>query len=54
MMLEIGANLFHTAVLFIIIWGITRFFRVLGQVAAAGQVQRVVKAANEKPIKFTK
>ena len=50
-MIEIGANLYHTAIFFIIVWGITRFFAVLGKVAEGAQ--RGVKVRNE-PIKFTK
>ena len=49
MMLEIGANLYHTAVFFVIVWGITRFFGILGRVAEASQ--RKVKS---EAIKFTK
>lgn len=50
-MIEIGSNLFHTAVFFILIWGITRFFAILGGVAA--QTQRRVKPP-VKPIEFTR
>ena len=50
MMLEIGANLFRTAVLFVIVWGIVRFFGVLGKVAEGPPSRRV----KSEPIKFTK
>lgn len=50
MMIEIGSNLFHATVFFIIVWGITRFFAVLGGVAAG---QRRIKPP-VKPIEFTK
>ena len=52
MMLEIGANLFHTAVLFVIVWGIVRFFGVLGKIAEK-QPSRRVTTKNE-PIVYTK
>jgi len=52
MYIEVGTNLFHTAILFILIWGITRFFGVLGKVAE-GQSSKRVQARNEA-IKFTK
>ena len=52
-MLEIGANLYHTAVLFVIIWGITRFFGVLGGIAEQTERKARIRNKNET-IKFTK
>ena len=52
MIVEIGSNLFHTAVLFVIVWGVVRFFGVLGKVAE-GQSARKVSVKNDS-IKFTK
>ena len=51
MLLELGSNLYHTAVLFIVIYGITRFFGILGRVAESTQKKMMVK---NEPIKFTK
>lgn len=52
MYVELGTNLFHTAVLFIIVWGIVRFFGVLGEVAK-GQSSRRMPGENDQ-IKYTK
>ena len=49
MLLEIGSNLYHTAVLGIIVWAVLRFWAVLGAVAA-GQPKKV----KNEPIRFTK
>lgn len=51
-MIEIGPHLYHTAIFFIVVWGITRFFAVLGRIAE-GQSSRRTVAKNE-PINFTK
>jgi len=51
MYIEIGTNLFHTAVLFIIVWGVIRFFGVLGRVAEGQSSKRMRVEPN---IKFTK
>lgn len=51
-MIEIGTNLYHTAALFIIVWGITRCFVALGQVAVAHPPVR--KGVKDEPINFTK
>ena len=53
MIVEVGSNLFHTAVLFVIVWGIVRFFGVLGKVAE-GQNKVRGKYTKNEPIKFTK
>jgi len=51
-MFEIGANLFHTAVLFIIVWGVIRFFGVLGKIAEKQPSRRTL--TKNEPIQFTK
>lgn len=48
--IEIGANLYHTGVLFIIVWGVLRFWSVLGEVAKGQSAKR----ARNEAIKFTK
>ena len=50
MYIEIGTNLFYTAILLIVVWGIIRFWSVLGEVAKGQSTKR----ANGEAIKFTK
>ena len=49
MLLELGGNLYHTAILGIVVWGVLKFWSILGAVAA-GQPKRT---KNEQ-IRFTK
>lgn len=51
MLVEVGPNLFHAAILFIVVWGIVRFFGILGKVAEG--TQRRIKPP-VKPIEFTR
>lgn len=53
MILEMGTNLYHTAVLLVIVWGIARFFTVLGKVAEQAERKSRVRK-NEERIRFTK
>lgn len=52
-MLEMGTNLFHSAVLFILVWGVVRFFGVLGKIAEQTERRSRVRK-NEERIRFTK
>ena len=49
MLLELGSNLYHTAILGIVVWGVLKFWSILGAVAA-GQPKKV----KNEPINFTK
>lgn len=52
-MIEIGANLFHVTIFFIVVWGVVRFFTVLGGIAVQTERKARVRNKNEQ-IKFTK